>query len=247
MDISGTIDLVCAAILPVQSLPALGPLRAYPGLRATVVDQVVFLRWNPGVEEILRILLAQPGVELFESRQNLWYRPGSSLPTFQVTEALNNSPFHSLDRILTPGPIEPKLPTRISFGPVPIRLVLDTTPRPARALMTRLEALAVWADRAPSAEFTGLSAAWDGSEVLILGHPLPAIPHARRFHGEHVLLPLGWRCEPPLTEDALRSALGVDPSQLLLLESAGAETIPRSAFEPLSRSSIRLATEARDP
>ncbi len=245
-EMTRTLDQVCAAILPAESLPVLGPLRACPGIRVALQDRVAVVRWDPGLEDVLRVLIAQPGVQLFETRSGLWYRPGSGLPAFEMSLALDSGAFQPLDRVLVPRPIQSEQARSFEAKPAQIRLRPDIHPRPTQALRTTLEALARWADHAPTADFQGLSAATSNNEILLVGHRLPPIPASERFWGKLVLVPLGWRPDPPLSEDAFRSALGVDASELLLVESDGIETIPLLAFEPLSRSSVRLAREARE-
>ena len=44
----------------------------------------VWLRWEPGRDEVLHRLLPIEGIELFARRDNLWYRPGRSLPAFTI-------------------------------------------------------------------------------------------------------------------------------------------------------------------
>jgi hypothetical protein len=77
---------------------------------------------------------------------------------------------------------------------------------------------------------------------------LPAIEGGLRFWGGEVLIPLGYRAEPELADDALRQAVGAGPDDLLILDHDGAELIPREAFRRLSRASIRLAASGQpDP
>jgi hypothetical protein len=133
----------------------------------------------------------------------------------------------------------------------------------------RLADLAAWADWAPSVWIESLSGAWcastaeepDGAEVLLLGAAhtaaraesrppgsirLPAFD-GRRFWGSDVLIPLGYRAEPELCQRALGAAVGAGPDDLVVLAADGPELIPRRAFRPLSRASIRLAGDARAP
>jgi hypothetical protein len=55
------------------------------------------------------------------------------------------------------------------------------------------------------------------------------------------MLPLGFRADPDLSESALRRLVGAGPDELVVLDAAGYERIPRAAFRPLGRAGIRLA------
>lgn len=89
----------------------------------------------------------------------------------------------------------------------------------------------------------------DAMPGIALGHraraALPALADARRFWGRDVLVPLGHRAEPDLADRALRQAVGARPDELVVLDHDGPELIPRQAFRPLDRASIRLAGTAR--
>jgi hypothetical protein len=129
--------------------------------------------------------------------------------------------------------------------------------RPAAAVRCRLAHLAEWAERAPSAwieSLSGTRCAAAGSdpgeaEVLLLGPSLrlPSPRDALRFWGNDVLIPLGYRAVPELTERALHGAVGAAPDELVVLDDEGPELIPRRAFRPLTRASIRLAMAAGEP
>jgi hypothetical protein len=100
--------------------------------------------------------------------------------------------------------------------------------------------LARWAELAGTAELAALEAARADDEVLIRGRKLPAIA-GQRYWGDRLLAPLGFRPEPGLPEAALRRALGVAESEIVVLELDGFETIPCAALQPLGRARVRLA------
>ena len=54
-------------------------------------------------------------------------------------------------------------------------------------------------------------------------------------------MPLGFRPDPDLPPATLREAIGAEADELALLHEGGTERIPRAAFQPLTRASIRLA------
>jgi hypothetical protein len=74
---------------------------------------------------------------------------------------------------------------------------------------------------------------------------LSAPEDGERFWGRTVLIPLGYRTEPELPDRALRDAVGAQADDLVVLAADSAELVPRQAFRPLSRASIRLARMAR--
>jgi hypothetical protein len=102
--------------------------------------------------------------------------------------------------------------------------------------------LAVWAEQATSRQLSGLLAAWcPPGEVLLLGERLPPLPAGQRFWGGAVLLPLGFRADPDLAEDALREALGLEGGAVGVLTDQGLEVVEHAAFAPLTRAGVRLA------
>jgi hypothetical protein len=78
----------------------------------------------------------------------------------------------------------------------------------------------------------------------MLGSRLPSIPGSVRYWGEDVLVPLGYRPDPDLASKTLRAAAGAADDELLLLDEAGAELVPREAFLALTRASVRLGAGA---
>ncbi len=71
---------------------------------------------------------------------------------------------------------------------------------------------------------------------------LPASLGGSRFWGVDVMIPLGFRADPELSEAALRRLVGAGPDDLVVLDANGYERIPRGSFRPLSRAGIRLAS-----
>jgi hypothetical protein len=230
---------VCLASLPRESLPALAPLRAVPGLTVALVGDRAWLRWTPD-DAVLRAVLPISGVILYVELDGRWYRYGRHLPAFEVPARADYRP---LAQVLTPAPLTPVAPKKQRADVVPLTLQPDSRPRPATALRcSRLE-LARWADTVPTARLEELRAARCGDRVLLLGSRLPPLPGGQRFWGDNVLVPLGQRPEPDLPPAVLREALGVGPDELLLLTAAAAEAIPLEVVQPLQRASLRLMLE----
>jgi hypothetical protein len=148
-------------------------------------------------------------------------------------------------------------PAGLPLSPVSLRLMRDPSGRlrPASGLLCPLAGLAAWAEDAPTERLAALKAAWTGGpggrsddpEVIVLGAPgsLPELPDGVRFWGNDLLVPLGFRPEPELPEEALRRALGAGPDDLVVLHGEEPELIPREAFRPLNRAALRLAWRGR--
>ncbi len=234
------LDDVCRACLPVAALPGLAELRCRPGVSVHVAGDRAWVRWSAGDERVLRCLLPLPGVELYVCRDGLWYRPGAHLLVSDAPPADAGKP---LEHVLFPAPVGPEPPPARAGQPVLLRLVRDGRPRPATAVWCAVAELADWAEAATSAQLARLRGTRCGDRLIVLGRPLPALPRARRFWGERLLVPLGFRPEPALPEGALLEALTSGGDEVVLLTEKGAEVVPCEAFGPLTRAGVRLARE----
>ena len=135
-------------------------------------------------------------------------------------------------------------PADAAPAPMAIRLVRDrrSQPRPAAAVCCRLDRLAEWAERETSARIASLTGAWisdpDGgpeqAEVLVLGEAgmLRRRWAASRFWGVDVMIPLGFRVDPELSESALRRLVGAGPDDLVLLDATGLSGSPGGRSGP---------------
>ena len=235
------LEHVRGALVPFRSLGALADLRREPTISVTFEGDHAWVRWEGPAEPAVRRLLPEPGVVLFESRGGLWYRLGDRLPAFGLPLAGDDRAV-PLSRAVLPRAVEPIVSGDVVPAAARLALVRADHPHAATALRCAADDLGRWAEMAPSARFFGLSAARSGHEVMVRGRVLPIVP-GERFWGERVLTPLGSRSDPDLTEAALRRVLGVEDDELLVLSVDGFQTIPRAAFRPLSRASVRLVRE----
>jgi hypothetical protein len=183
-------------------------------------------------------VLPLAGVELFGCRQGHWFRPGGRLPVFDFPTDLDLQP---LARVLTPAPVQGLRPPENRLAPVEVALAPDTQPRTATAMAAELPAVARWADTVPEVRLAGLEAASCESRIILKGRRLPLVPGGERYWGKQIWAPLGWRLEPALPESAIVEALGVQPTEILLVTPAAFEVIARAAFAPLTRAAIRRA------
>jgi hypothetical protein len=252
---SGWQDVCCASI-PVADLPVLADLRRLPGIRVSIREDRAWIRWEADSESTRRVmverLLPLSGVEMFARRDGHWYRPGESLPEFRVPIG-DGSDGVPLERMIFPRPMSASVPEDTLPEPIALRLVRDAggRHRPAAMVCCRLDRLADWAERETSARIASLMGSWvlgpvggtESIEILVLseGESLPASLGGSRYWGMHVMIPLGFRADPELSESALRRLVGASPDDLVILDDAGYERIPRGAFRPLSRAGIRLA------
>jgi hypothetical protein len=231
-------DVNCASV-PVDSLPVLADLRAGPGITVALADGRAWVRWESNDESVLRLLLPVSGVALYVFRDGNWHRFGRHLPAFDLPPSLDYRPLH---QVLFPAPVLPVPSRPVRLRPLRLRLVADPRPRPTTALECTLAELARWAETVPELRLNQAWAAHCRGRVLVLGDRLPEVALGSRFWGESMLVPLGWRAEPDLPAGAVREALGLSEEELLVLDAGGAEVVPRSAFEPLTRARVRLAS-----
>jgi hypothetical protein len=244
MALKTTLDHVSCARIPKLALPALAGLRRVETISVLADENHAWLFWEAGDDPVLRAILPAEGVELYERRGEAWYRPGRSLPSFAVPSSRDALP---IDRAVFPAPFAVDMADDRLPPPVPLRLVRDIRPRPTSAAFCSLVELGRWAESAPSAEIEATRGALSGGSVLLLGRDLPVLNGAVRYWGRTLLVPIGLAPAPALPEAALLEALGARSDELLRATPADlggelvVESIPLSAFGPLTRAGIRLA------
>jgi hypothetical protein len=241
-----TSDLRCVCV-SAQALTHLAALRTHPDVRVLLQEERAWVYWPAQENDLLQHMLSLPGALLFSHREGLWYRLDQHLPVFEVPDDREARP---LIHLLSPARVEPASPDPVRPTPLLLRLLPDEIPRPARALECSLETLVHWADSATTQQLQRLQGAWytgvDGEKrALLLGEQLPALPEERRYWGQAVLLPLGFRPEPDLGEAALREILALPPDSLALVHEEGHEILPRPR-QPLTRACVRLAMTANN-
>jgi hypothetical protein len=229
---------VSAARLPAAYLAALAPVRDRSEVCVWLADRVAWVRWPAGRTDVVRCLLPVPGVAFFTPRDGAWFRFGSRLPTADAPPAGDG---RSLAGVLVPGRLDPILPGADAGAPVPLRVVRGGEPKPVTALACRAAELLNWADTATTADLAAVRGAQAEGRVVLLGRRLPSVPGATRYWGDDLLVPVGFRPGPDLPPAAVRAAVGAESDELVLIDAAGAEVIPRAAFAPLTRAGLRLA------
>ncbi|CAN5871681.1 hypothetical protein BH23PLA1_BH23PLA1_18930 [soil metagenome] len=231
------LTLVGRARLPLSGLSALAHLRAREGISVRVEGDRAWISWKLGDEIVPRALLPVPDVEFYVFEAGQWYRSGSRLPSFNLPSP---DPSVPLNQALTPLPTRWEDPKE-GWAPVRLRLTRDDRPRQATALRCQIAELLEWADSVPTTALSTLRAALGEDRVLLIGANVPAIVGGDRFWGERVLVPMGFRTKPALSEGVLAEALRAEADDLVLIHARGAELVPRSAFRPLTRAGVRLA------
>jgi len=229
---------VCLARIPAATLPALAAVRTAPSVRTWRECDSVWLHWDAGDDTVLHCLLAVSGVELFARRDDHWYRPGHSLPSFEVPDLGEGQ---ALAQVVIPAPLNHVASPAGAPPPVRFQLTANGLPRPTTALRCSVKELAKWAGDATTRQLEAVRATVCGADAVLLGGKLPMLPGATRFWGRSVLVPLGYCPEPNLPESALRDALRLAAHELAIVDADGIDVIDRSAFAPLTRAAPRLA------
>ena len=224
----------CAAAIPAGAFALLAPLRCEPGVKVLVAGDTIWIRWQPGSEAPLWTVTAIPGSTLFVQRGTQWFPLNKHLPVDIPAEG-----FRPLDQVLFPAPVQPLAVSSVEVKPLTLHLAADEQPRPATALRGVRADLVTWMDTVTNVRLSRLEACFHEKEVLILGERLPEISQARRYWGQTVLAPLGYRAEPALGERGLREILGLKPDELAFLDEERVDIVARQAFGALSRGGVR--------
>ncbi len=230
-------DVECAC-LPAGRMGRLASLRCQPGVEIALHDRDLWLRWPAGHDEVAGLLFALGGARLFSQREGRWYAWGRAIPAFDVPGNLRYRP---LEQVILPERVEPLAADSFAAKPMTLRLVPDDLARPTLAMRCSLSAFWTWAETMPACVLLRYRAALGGARLFVLGKKLPWIEGSERFWGRRVLIPLGYRPDPNLSETSLRLLSGTADSNLLVLHDAGCETIPQDHFTPLTHAALRLA------
>jgi len=236
------LDDVCCACVPAAALSYLAPLRAHSGIRVRRAGEWTWLWWTAGDVFVLQRILALRGAEVFARRDGLWYRPGQQLPAFEVPDEDKVQP---LTHLLTPAPVQAES-GEPSLVPLTIGLVRDDWPRDAAALCCLLSDLGRWAEQATSKQLAALEAMYADDRLLLRRRRLPALARGGHVWGRGILIPLGFRLQPELSEGVLREALRLQSDEIALLSDTGFEMIDARLFQPITRASVRLAMRERN-
>jgi hypothetical protein len=126
-------------------------------------------------------------------------------------------------------------------NPVRVRLVRSAEIYEPSVLMTRLDAWHSYCGTAAQVRLDRwlFAAAADG-RVVVRGLPLPPLPGERFVEREGIAVPAGYCWHPSVEAGVLRTALGLDDSDMaLLLEDETWERIEGAEFVRATRSAVR--------
>lgn len=228
--------------LPLHQYAALGSVRHLSGLEAATDGTSVWLRGIPANTAPHPLLLQLPAICTFymDNAKRL-FRQGSITPTDILDDTLSWQP---LPKWLTVTLPVSAMPHAVTEG-ARIQLVPSAQPVEATALLTTLELWRSYGETAPVVRLQQLSfAADDKDRVLIVGHPLPAIPGKAYVQDQQLLLPAGFELQPAGIAPLVRKQLDPEAAYLLLFYPDGNwERIPQHALVPATRRGIR-ATRA---
>jgi hypothetical protein len=234
------LDAPTRARLPVAALATLADLRARPDLQVLPDGDHVWLRWELDGPALVLRLLPIPGATLFERDGDTWFPAGKLLPVPGVPDD-RDPRWKPLAAVILPARIEPSREVPGVWSAVPLRLVPGEEPRQATATRAPLAVVQAWADTVSGAEMANWRAAWTGDEVLLVGDNPPLLLPGRRYHGQRVLLPLGFELAPALPVPALVEILNLGAGEIALIEEAGVEILEESQLVPLTRAALRRA------
>lgn len=229
----------CCASLPAAALLLLGHLRACQDLRVVRGGERIWLFWPAEEDEVWRRVLPIRDAVLYRRDGDQWFRVGRHLPANEVPNPHGSRPLAS---VLVPAAINAQPIDALSAARATVVVVRDTTRRDATALRISARQLATWADRATSYQLGRLQAACQGETILLRGPSLPPVASGERYYGRTILIPLGYRAEPLLPEEVLREAFGLAVDEIAALTESGLTVIANSAFGPLTRAGLRLAS-----
>ncbi|WP_152052482.1 hypothetical protein [Tautonia marina] len=235
-----------------SDLAALAGLRGRSDVRVQAdgerEEERVWVAWEPPPDrtqrdEVVEALLPVSGVVFARIGEGgHWYRVGRRVPEFGQgpPEGIERRDWGwPLDRVLVPEAIRGTAPVPV-VEPARLRLVRDDRERRATAVMVAIEALLPWVDQAPTARLRGLRGSRSGDRVLLIGDRLPPIIGLGRFWGVRVLVPIGFRPEPPLPEPMLVEAIGLQDEDLALIHPEGSvEVVPERCLSVVSRGAVR--------
>ncbi len=225
------------AKLKSTDVPGLAELRNRPGVELAILsDQEAWLRWRVGDTNTARLVFAFQASELFEFRNGHWHRLGCPLPSFGIPGDL---PFRPLFHAILPGSILPLPVPSERAAPCEVRLVEDSRPREATAVLAPITACLRWADSVPNLLLEKYQAVRRSEHILVLGQPVPWLDGGQRFWGDKMLFPLGFSPKPFLPDAQFQAALMLERDDFAVFFPDRIEAISATVWASLSRAKLR--------
>ncbi len=239
-----SLDGARLARLPAQALGVLGGLRDRTDVTVGFQGERAIVRWEPADDPtrdpVLQALLPIPDATFYRPHgEERWQRVAHLMPAFDIQPPPADQA-RPLYNCLLPATTRWEWP-RSQVEPTFLRLSADRRSRPTTAVRVPLQALREWSDQELRAKIEATRASRSGDRILLVGRSLPSIPHAERFWGHHVLVPIGFQLVPELPEPVMVEALGMPDGSLALVDhEMNVEFVSTAALETLTRSSLRL-------
>jgi hypothetical protein len=224
--------------IDISQLPALGAARCIEGLMAASEGNTIWVKgigagWKE--DAILRQLPVKRAYTLDE-QQRLF-----ALNAFTPSAVLPQLDWKPLSVFIPVSMPVSTMPGKTN-ATVAVKLVVSSGEKKGDALLTSLDTWKVYAETAPATRLARLRFAVSGkNEVLVIGHPLPALPGKEYWFSNDILLPCGMDWELPLMSPIIAKQLNPSGDAILLLdENAGWQSIMKTFFVPAKRSAARL-------
>lgn len=220
----------------------IGRLRGLPGIFAYADRQFLWLRGDAMSEGISQTLRSLPAAERFQiSGDNQLTAWDETVPREQLPDATWVPLVRWIDLQLPMAAFAAPVKER-----VPLVLVRSDVPRDTNLLRTNWSTWYDYATSAPQIRLNQCSFALsDGQEVLVRGAVIPPLAGERFAERHGVAIPVGFRLEPELEGETLRSALELQTGELAVFHQDGSmEVVPESAFVHATRSAVRLTGDA---
>lgn len=229
--------------LPTSHAAALFPLRLRRDIEVLAADEL-WLRGRTCAPNLLPSLQALPATQRFE-----WTQPDALRPIHSRlhSERLPAGEWQPIGRW-----IEVAFPPPQTLWAQPVRVCLKLkrggeSKTPTAAILS-FETFATWIESAPLIRMRPLSFALSaGKRCLVLGSPLPPLPQQTFVEEDHVLTPVGFTIDPPVSRAVIRQLYAVPANHYLLIEHEVIHVLPPEVFVPVQRSALRASANAGSP
>ena len=237
-DAPSPLSRVGAVLLPASGLPALSAFRTDRTIRVQTHADGFWVAWPSPIPGLTEALLAVVGSVGFREVEGEWYPLGSRLPRAGLPPS---TAVLAPDRVIVPEGLDPRgaAPEVRRIAPVGWSLVASDRPTTATALIADIGAVLAWVMTVSNRHLLGIRAASNDGKLLLLGPDLPLIPGCVRYSGERLLVPLGMRPEPNLSEEYYLLAAGVEAGDRLIAGETGLQRLADDALMPLTRAGLR--------
>lgn len=222
-------------ILKKEDQEFLGTIRTFPNLFIATNEKNIWLKGIPMSHANAPIFQSLPAIESYYlDDENRLFPIGKKTPIGKLVEK-------EWQPILAYLKIE--LPTSLLPGETnnkyEIKLIKIEEIKESAALLTSFSTFKKYAEVTSDIRLNRLKyAVAKNEEVLIMGHPLPAIPGKEFWMRNHILLPNGQDFEYPLIAPLLYQKMATKKDGVILFHNEFMKILSVD-FQPATRSSIR--------